>query len=156
MHHFYVSKSPWFIMDFLQCVYYILYKVMCFYRDLHLSTRPCIRKEHHWWRDLLYLCVAQSIKGDIMLRRFHTVFFGTLRLFFMEKCLNPIEKFKVAILHLNRDWNHWHGPMMLTPSVWSLNISVKIEPPHSMHCGGCFHQANFLISWHDTWYLDNL
>ncbi len=21
--------------------------------------------------------------------------------------LNPIEKFKVAILHLNRDWNHW-------------------------------------------------
>ncbi len=23
--------------------------------------------------------------------------------------LNPIEKFKVAILHLNRDWNHWNG-----------------------------------------------
>ncbi len=35
----------------------------------------------------VYLCVAQSIQGDIM--------------------LNPIEKFKVAILHLNRAWNHW-------------------------------------------------
>ncbi len=23
--------------------------------------------------------------------------------------LNPIEKFKVAILHLNRDWNHCDG-----------------------------------------------
>ena len=22
--------------------------------------------------------------------------------------LNPIEKFKVAIFHLNRDWNHWY------------------------------------------------
>ncbi len=23
--------------------------------------------------------------------------------------LNPIEKFKVAILHVNRAWNHWYG-----------------------------------------------
>ncbi len=23
--------------------------------------------------------------------------------------LNPIEKFMVTILHLNRDWYHWHG-----------------------------------------------
>ncbi len=37
----------------------------------------------------IYLCVTQSILGAIM--------------------LNPIEKFKVAILHLNRDWNHWNG-----------------------------------------------
>ncbi len=34
----------------------------------------------------IYLCVTQSIYGAIM--------------------LNPIEKFKVAILHLNRDWSH--------------------------------------------------
>ena len=34
----------------------------------------------------IYLCVTQSVQGAIM--------------------LNPIEKFKVAILHLNRDWNH--------------------------------------------------
>ena len=34
----------------------------------------------------IYLWVTQSIYGDVM--------------------LNPIEKFKVAILHLNRDWNH--------------------------------------------------
>ncbi len=34
----------------------------------------------------IYLCVTQSILRDIM--------------------LNPIEKFKVAILHLNRAWNH--------------------------------------------------
>ncbi len=34
----------------------------------------------------IYLCVAESIKGAIM--------------------LNPIEKLKVAILHLNRAWNH--------------------------------------------------
>ncbi len=35
---------------------------------------------------LIYLCVTQSISGDVM--------------------LNPNEKFKVAILHLNRAWNH--------------------------------------------------
>ncbi len=36
----------------------------------------------------VYLCVAQSIKGDVM--------------------LNPIEKFKRSILHLNRSLHHWH------------------------------------------------
>ena len=34
----------------------------------------------------IYLCVTQSIYGATM--------------------LNPIEKVKVAILHLNRGWNH--------------------------------------------------
>ncbi len=37
----------------------------------------------------IYLCVTQSIYGDI----------ETLM-------LNSIEKFKVTILHLNRAWNH--------------------------------------------------
>ncbi len=53
----------------------------------------CVNRQQHSKTDLkdftdgeIYLCVTQSIYGDVM--------------------LNRIEKFKVAILHLNRDWNH--------------------------------------------------
>ncbi len=31
--------------------------------------------------------------------------------------LNPIEKFKVAILHLNRAWNHCRGQFMVVAIV---------------------------------------
>ena len=35
--------------------------------------------------------------------------FGTFPQTYWHPELNPIEKFKVTILHLNRAWNHWVG-----------------------------------------------
>ncbi len=66
----------------------------------------------------IYLCVAQSIQGDTM--------------------LNPIEKFKVAILHLNRDWNHWCyiTSFRLHYFCWYNVRSIRNEE---------------LWSWHVTW-----
>ena len=32
--------------------------------------------------------------------------------------LNPIEKFKVAILHLNRAWNHWSQKCCMEEHIW--------------------------------------
>ncbi len=39
--------------------------------------------------------------------------------------LNPIEKFKCSIIHLNRDWNHWSGLSM--PQNHCIWFSDKID-----------------------------
>ncbi len=71
--------------------------------------------------------------------------------------LNRIERFKVAILHLNRAWNHWYcaqySPclVMITPIfqiswgsyLWSTSISVSEFPKGSTEEPFWFH---FLFS----------
>ena len=52
---------------------------------LRVHHKQSIMIRIQWWRDLSMCNI--SIYGAIM--------------------LNPIEKFKSSILHLNRDWNHW-------------------------------------------------
>ncbi len=68
-------------------------------QEFNLSTGSTVllwsrqRNTSHWWRDL-FMCNTVHIRSY------------------------PIEKFKVAILHLNRDWNHWsHRPTTGNP--WS-------------------------------------
>ena len=50
------------------------------------SCLSCLKELYDITYAQIYLCVTQSIQGDVM--------------------LNPIEKLKLAILHLNGAWNH--------------------------------------------------
>ena len=47
--------------------------------------------------------------------------------------LNPIEKFEVAILHLNRDWNHCYGngqSKVVRVPVSNCNLVLRKNDPH--------------------------
>ena len=52
--------------------------------------------------------------------------------------LNLIEKFKVAILHLKSDWNHWHQPTVLV--AYDTHYKIIFEhPSHQGQCGLLYH-----------------
>ena len=62
--------------------------------------------------------------------------------------LNPIEKFKVAILHMKRDWNHWGDlrhrrdidtfrlgsppDRSIAPCAWRWHFEARVSPDRSI------------------------
>ena len=42
--------------------------------------------------------------------------------------LNPIEKFKSSILHLNRDWNHWSPIQLQCISSYTILANPELKP----------------------------
>ena len=58
--------------------------------------------------------------------------------------LNSIEKFKVAILHLNRDWNHWTGFFIQFWSKGKIACQGGVGGPYSFTVGSLISRNRFL------------
>ena len=80
--------------------------------------------------------------------------------------LNPVEKFKVAILHLNRDWNHWIHELTLHGKVIYILMYYACQGmQHALWCAvrhTTVHVVVHLFNWqsqdnhwmHSSWMLE--